>query len=133
MSAVLAVWPEHERYIEGSLRDRSETVLATSEQISALLLRLADSAAGGLDALCSDYRFMCQEIVLPEEVYFRRNEKYRLSSFAEAYQEVYSNREKMDKYMTGLLLSNVLWDPHARSIEHYVTNYLPSYPMWPII
>jgi SAM-dependent methyltransferase len=100
--------------------------LDLSEQIVAIILRFAEHSSRHLDGFCEDYRFLCEELVLPEEVNFRRYGRYRLASFADAYREVYSNDEIMRRYMAGLLVSNVLWDPHARAIESYVNRYLPS-------
>lgn len=122
----LATWPEHSRYLEASFADRPPTVLDISDEIAAVVLQLAEHSPHGLTGICEDYRFLCQEIILPEELHFRRNGCYRLASAADAYREVYSNQPLMRRYMSGLLMSNVLWDPHARAIESYVTHYLPS-------
>jgi 2-polyprenyl-3-methyl-5-hydroxy-6-metoxy-1,4-benzoquinol methylase len=124
----LALWPEHQKYIETSLADRSDAVLGVSEQIATFVMRLAEHSPKRLDGFCADYRYLCEEVVLPEEVHFRRNGSYRLSAFADAYREWYSNDEKMSRYMTGLLVSNILWSSHARAVEHYVNNYLASLP-----
>ena len=124
----LALWPEHTSYAETSFAERPEPVLDISERVAALVLALAEQSAHGLDGFCGDYRFLCEQIMLPEELYFRRHGRYRLSLFSEAYQEWYANDEKMSRYMIGVLVSQLFWDPHARAIEHFVNRYLPSLP-----
>src|SRR5262249_960516 len=56
--------------------------------------------------------------------YFRRYGRYRLSTFAEACQEVYLNDTVMDKYMKGLLLSQVLWSNHGMVQKFFVEKFL---------
>lgn len=126
VSRQLALWPQHAKFLDVSCANRPAEVWQVSEQTADLILRLANRSPQGLDGFCQDYRFLCERIVLPEELHFRRYGRYRLSSFADAYREVYSNRENMGRYMAGLLVSNVLWDPHARAMAHFVNCYLPA-------
>ncbi len=78
--------------------------MAATEEFAAMVLRIVDSSNETLDTYCADYRFMCSEF-LAEELHFRREHDYRLSSFEQAYEEVYSNTEYMDRYMRFILLS----------------------------
>jgi 2-polyprenyl-3-methyl-5-hydroxy-6-metoxy-1,4-benzoquinol methylase len=123
---LLERWPAHGDYVEKSFRDRSPDEMTVSERIAACALRLAGRTEGGLDALCDDYRFLCEKIVLPEEIHFRRHGRYRLASFADAMEECYANAPFMARYLNGLMLSNVLWRNHAGAIASYVCEYLPS-------
>lgn len=127
LDETLARWPEHARFLEKSMANRSETVLDTADRLSAIILRLADADPGGIDAAIADYRFVCDEIVLPEEIYFRREGRYRLSSFAEANEAVYANAPLMRRYMNGLLITNVLWHNHCHAMNDFVTEYLPRF------
>jgi len=126
ISRLLELWPHHGDYVDKSFADRSPEVTATSEQIASCVLKLAGHTAGGLDGLCNDYRFLCEKIVLPEELYFRRHDRYRLSAFADALRECYTNAPYMARYMNGLLISNVVWHNHAQAISSYMREYLPS-------
>jgi SAM-dependent methyltransferase len=128
VSHLLARWPDHADYVDKSFADRTPEVSESSDRIAGCILKLAAEAPGGLDALCDDYRFLCEKIVLPEELHFRRHNRYRLSSFAEAEKECYANAPYMARYMNGLLLSNVLWHNHACAISSYIHEYLPSRP-----
>jgi 2-polyprenyl-3-methyl-5-hydroxy-6-metoxy-1,4-benzoquinol methylase len=68
---------------------------------------------------------MC-EMVLAEEVFFRRNDRYRLSSFADAEREVYADKAFMTRYMNGLLLSQVWWHNHSAVMRYYQDHFLPN-------
>ena len=121
-------WPDHQKFMEKSFDNRADDVVQVSEKLAQCILTLANDEEGGIDALCDDYRFLCEDIVLPEEIYFRRNGKYRLSSFDEAEAECYANAPFMARYMNGLLLSDVLWVNHASAFANFVTDYLPRLP-----
>lgn len=124
-SEILRRWPEHETYIDKSLADRKPEVMRVSDTLSDVVLRLADDIPGGIDTLCDDYRFLCEKIVLPEELHFVRNGRYRLSSFEDANRECYANAPFMNRYMNGLLVSDIIWDNHAHAIGSFINHYLP--------
>lgn len=121
-------WPEHRSFIDKSLADRSSDVLIVSNRLAGLIQRLAVDMPGGLQQLCSDYRFLCEEIVLPEELHFRRFGGYRITSFEEANAECYQKPEFMNRYMNGLLVSYVLWNNHAHAVASFVNAYLKMLP-----
>lgn len=127
VSAVTANWPEHAAFLRRSMEGRAECVISVSERIAEAIFAIAD-ATDGLDKLCSDYRFMCEKILLPEELHFRRHGTYRLSRFEDANAECYSNDGLMRRYMSGLLLSNALWSNHAHAFAYFVNKYLPELP-----
>ena len=107
-------------------RAATRTVKAVSDEVARLVLALGAAQAAGLDGLIDDYRFLCETIVLPEELHFRRHGGYRLSRFVDAERECYANAPFMNRYMNGLLLSNILWANHAYAFAAYVNGYLPS-------
>jgi 2-polyprenyl-3-methyl-5-hydroxy-6-metoxy-1,4-benzoquinol methylase len=122
---VVARWPEHADYVAKSLDGREPAVAAVSEELARIVLTLGADAEGGVDGLIDDYRFLCEVIVLPEELYFRRHGTYRLSRFADAERECYANADYMNRYMNGVLVSNVLWSNHAHAFAAYVNAFLP--------
>lgn len=126
LARLLARWPEHAGYVAKSLEGRDAAVSAVSNEVARLVLALGGAQAGGVDGLIDDYRFLCEAIVLPEELHFRRHGAYRLSRFADAERECYANAPFMNRYMNGLLVSNVLWANHACAFAAYVNDYLPS-------
>lgn len=94
-----------------------------------LLNRLADwiirISNGKIKNLCEDYKFL-NLLLLQEELYFRRHKSYRLSSFKECNELLYSNSEFMEKYMNGLLLSQIFWSNHFRVFEYFENTFLKS-------
>lgn len=128
VDTVATAWPEHAGFIAKSLAGRSDAVLDVSERLSDAILKLAPDIEGGMPALVADYRFLCEEIVLPEEIHFRRHDSYRLSRFEDANRECYANAPFMNRYMNGLLLSDVLWSNHAHAFAYFVDHYLPRLP-----
>jgi 2-polyprenyl-3-methyl-5-hydroxy-6-metoxy-1,4-benzoquinol methylase len=126
VSAVLERWPDHAKFLAKSFAGRSPPLLQTTEEIASLMLRVAEHRKRPLSAFVDDYRYLCEEIVFPEEMFFRREGRYRLSTFAEANAEVYANGPLMDRYMNGLFLSDALWVNHASAMNDFATEYLPQ-------
>jgi 2-polyprenyl-3-methyl-5-hydroxy-6-metoxy-1,4-benzoquinol methylase len=123
--AVAARWPQHQKYLTKTFAGRSGPELEFSEKLARLILTLARSTEGGIEHYIDAYRFLCEDIVRPEEMHFRRTGRYRLQSFDEAYRTVYSDRAFMTKYMDGLLLSDCLWFNHALCMKNYRLEFLP--------
>lgn len=128
VDCVLNVWPAHENLATKSFEERSPEVIEISNKMAGLIETLAAHQPEGLEGLCRSYRFLCEKIVLPEELYFRRNGTYRLSTFAAAQREVYANAPFMRAYMDGLLISDVMWCNHAHAMNYYVNRYLRMLP-----
>ena len=125
VDGAVAFWPDHQTFIEKSFAQRSESALQISNRLAESILKLSEDIPGKREALYRDYRFLCEDIVLPEEIHFRRHGSYRLTSFEDAFRECYGNAEYMARYMNGLLLSNVFWDNHAQAFNYFVSSYLP--------
>lgn len=126
IAEVLATWPEHGRFLRTSFQDRSPELLRTTEQIVTLLGRVADDRGQPIAFFAEAYRYLCEHIVYPEELFFRREGRYRLSSFAQAATEVYDNAELMARYMDGLFVSDALWLNHASAMNDFASVYLPT-------
>lgn len=124
-SEVLATWPEHASFLAARFADPEDPTLPLSEEMSRLVLKLM-----GFDvpAYCKGYRWMCETFV-NEDLFFRRHGCYRLSSFADANQQVYAQQDYMDNYLKGILLSQILWANQARSFQFYVDQFLSKLPV----
>ncbi|MBF0340844.1 MAG: class I SAM-dependent methyltransferase [Magnetococcales bacterium] len=122
LEALLALWPDHRRYLEASFALRSPEALAATERTAALVERLAGPE---LPRYCEDYRFKCR-LVQMEELHFRRTGHYRLSSFAQAKAEVYDNGPFMERYLNGILMTHIFWSNHAAVMHGYQTVFLPG-------
>lgn len=126
MDAVLTLWPEHQKFLRASFQDRSEALSRTTEVVVDLLCRIAEDRNHTLSDYAEDYRFLCEKIVYPEELFFRREGRYRLSTFEEAAREVYDNAPLMTRYMDGLAVSDALWLNHANAMHDFACAYLPN-------
>lgn len=123
VSALLDVWPEHEAYCGARFRDDPPDFARRCDDLAGLALTLAGDR---LDTFCRDYRWMCERF-LDEEFYFRRHGKYRLDTFEQAYAEIYNNDSYMSRYVNGILISQIVWTPHARAIDAFRTKFLPAH------
>lgn len=124
VEATIAQWPEHEQYCQKRFAADAPDFLARCEEFSALALRMVGDA---LPQYVCDYRWMCEEF-LEEEFFFHREGHYRLSSFAEANAKIYANGKYMSRYVHGILISQILWDPHARAFDLFRTRFLTTLP-----
>ena len=113
--AVLDDWPDHAKYVRKSFAARDARQLATTELLAQAALVLEGER---LPALAANYHWTCDRL-REEELHFHRTGSYRLSTFAEADREVYSNDEYMEHYVDGLLLSQILWFNHVGSCNFY--------------
>ena len=118
--ATLREWPEHEDFLRKSIVGRSLEVLNLTEEIATSVLLLAGDR---VNEVVAGYRWMC-EMVLEEELHFRRHQAYRFSSFDEVNAAVYQQREQMACYMDGLLWSQVLWSNHVHTLDFYLSRFI---------
>ena len=102
----LAVFPEHESVPGAALqRSRSPEHLALSEDIAGQVLRIGGD---NLDTLLRDYAWL-SNVVLAEELHFRRTGSYRLSSFDEDARTIYGDALYMSRYMNGCSPRRCWW------------------------
>lgn len=113
---VTDVWPEHADYLAKSYAVRTPALLDTSDEMAAVVLRLAGENAV---QMAKDYRWLC-DIIREEEFNFARTNAYRYSNFAETNEHVYSDDVFMQRYMHGLLYSHVLWFMHLSSLHFFL-------------
>lgn len=120
VDAVVAEWPDHGSYMLKSFQVRSPGQIAATEVAAAASRKLMD---GKEAKFAADYRWTCDQL-RDEELFFHREGRYRLSTFAEANAEVYSNHEYMGRYVNGLLLSQILWFNHAATFEMFLNRVI---------
>lgn len=124
----IAAWPEHEPTIATSIYNRSDEVMRDTENSADLVTKVAAENGIPIDKICKDYRYFCEEMILASEIFFRRNGRYERSTFEEAYRDIYSKPDVMEKYMNGLLVSGVFWHNHACALTFYRSQFLPMLP-----
>lgn len=118
--AQLNEWPEHEPFLKLRFSGLTNSALALSEQLAEMVLKLVGN---DLPSYSRDYHWMCK-MLIEEDLYFRRKGRYRRTTFEEAYKDIYSNSEYMERYIRGLLFSQLLWRNQAQSFEFYVSRFL---------
>ncbi|MEE9433208.1 MAG: class I SAM-dependent methyltransferase [Sphingorhabdus sp.] len=123
VKTTLDIWPEHCSYCDTRFENDTPEFLDRMEQVAKLVIA---NTGDDLPRYCKDYRWMCEEF-LKEELYFARHNEYRLSTFEEANREVYSNAEYMPRYVRGILISQILWDPHARAFDYFRSQFLDQH------
>lgn len=77
-----------------------------------------------LDRLSEAYRVISTD-TLREQIYFRRNGRYRYSTFSEVADKVYFDEAYMSNYMYGLALTQHLWPNHLE-ISRFFRESLPG-------
>lgn len=112
----LAVFPEHQTALGKRFTERT----AFDEDLAGWLSAIV---APDPQRYFEAYRWLTGA-VLEEELHFRREGRYRLSSFAEAEALVYADAAYMSRYMDGLLLSQLWWGNHAAVLEFYRDRFL---------
>ena len=121
---LLAAWPDHAKYIQRRFGDDDPEFLARSEEVAALIMKLLGEA---IDEYCQDYIWMSTNFN-EEQLYFLRNKRYRFSDFASVFANVYGNDAYMSRYVHGILLSQIFWKNHARSIDYFRCHFLATAP-----
>ena len=90
-AAVIAEWPEHEKFLSRSFGMHSDADLNVLESYAADILQLIGS---NLESHCRHYHWLCVEFTR-EAMHFLRTGEYRCKTFAEAEAQVYANRPFM--------------------------------------
>lgn len=114
--------PDQEKFFKKRFENLPDDQMAAMNELASHIEKLIAEAPGDFFA---DYVWLCEE-QLKEELYFRRHHKYRLSTFEEAYREVYSNKEYMTRYMNGLLMTQLWWANHFEIIDYYRNAFLAT-------
>lgn len=122
LEAQKRVSPAHTKFLDRRLSNADATEQAFLDKIASWIFKLFPD---GIDELASDYAWLCEQQI-EEELYFRRNKRYRLNTFQEALDAVYSDREYMTKYMNGLLMTQLWWSNHSAVMQYYAGTYLNS-------
>jgi 2-polyprenyl-3-methyl-5-hydroxy-6-metoxy-1,4-benzoquinol methylase len=121
-AAALQAWPDHEKFVRASLTSGDRGFKSRLENVATDVVALTGD---DLDIFADDYRWMC-EVFREEQFYFRRHKKYRRSTIEEAIRDIYANPPYMARYVNGILLTQVLWQNHARAIDIYRHRFLPG-------
>jgi 2-polyprenyl-3-methyl-5-hydroxy-6-metoxy-1,4-benzoquinol methylase len=104
---ILIKKPAHENFLRAAL-----DIIISSEKTSLEeYIQYCLSMSLSIDYLTDCYLTMVQD-TFNEQVYFMRHKHYRHNSFQQVADNVYFNKEYMDRYMYGLALSSFIWPNH---------------------
>ncbi len=106
--------PMHYRFMTGAL----QRVTADEAERLEQYLAFCRAQGCGHDYLSDCYLTIVND-TLREQAFFRKNGRYRYSSFAEASEAVYFNADYMAKYMYGLAISAFLWPNHLDILRFF--------------
>ena len=120
--AIASVWPEHRKHLERTRAALESDEVALADAAAQRVLRIAGR---DLVAICADYRFLCEQMV-EEQLHFAREGAYRLSTFAEAREQVYDNAPFMRRYLHGLLVGRITWLDQLRMLLLFERSFLPG-------
>lgn len=119
----LAATPQHHRSLTKRLVECEESQIAVLDRLAGQICCIAGEQ---IEDVLHDYDWICRMMV-DEEMKFRRSGHYRISTFKEAVEEVYSNDEFMRHYMNGLLISQLWWSNHTETFDFYEKEYLAGF------
>ncbi len=76
-----------------------------------------------LEYAVDSYLDMCKEFLI-EQLHFSKTGKYSCESSLAARSEVYENRDRMNSYMHGIIISIFLWKSHYLMFEYFIKEAL---------
>jgi 2-polyprenyl-3-methyl-5-hydroxy-6-metoxy-1,4-benzoquinol methylase len=120
----VAAFPEHEEYLRKRFANADAGHMRLVDGLAELIFKVAGDE---IETICADYRWLTG-VMLEEELFFRRNGRYRLSTFQEALDTVYSDEAFMTRYMNGLLVSQLWWRNHTDVLGFFRDTFLPGNP-----
>jgi 2-polyprenyl-3-methyl-5-hydroxy-6-metoxy-1,4-benzoquinol methylase len=113
--------PLHHRFLTDAL-----SALGESDR-DELLQYFGFCIHKGLDLtyLAEAYNLIVTDMQV-EQIFFRRNKRYRHTRFAEVANSVYFDDSYMRRYMHGLALSTFLWPNHRVMRDFFIRTFPPS-------
>ena len=120
----VAAFPEHISYLARRFAGEDAAALTFADELAVAIERLSGDE---LATVYRDYRWF-SDVMLEEEIFFRRNDRYRLTRFADAVEQVYANAPFMGRNMNGLLASQLWWRNHSEVLRYFRDEFLPGNP-----
>jgi len=119
LDCVLSISPSHEKFLKNSFKSRTEREISFSKEIATYILKLKSD---DLFNCIKNYLWTCEQLTT-EGLYFKRNYSYRFTKFKDVAEQVYTKPDYMNKYLDGLLLTQVLWKNQFDAIFHLKNYY----------
>lgn len=122
---LLSLDPKQEKFLSRRFSSLSKREKRNIEEIA---LKCVELAGDHTDQCIEDYLWYCKNQV-EEELFFRRNGRYRRTTFQECVDDVYSDLAYMTRYMNALLFTQVWWSNHTELMSYYREAFLPLIPV----
>lgn len=119
ITAVGKETPLHRDFMDRSLSQLTDEELERFETF----LEFCEHRGKTLGYVATCYLTIVND-TLAEQMYFLRNKKYRASNYAEVADLVYHNKDYMDRYMYGLVVTAFLWPNHVE-MGRFFREHLP--------
>lgn len=113
--------PLHGKKLREGFSRGGQTFLNSSEELLERIVGYLSKRKKNILYIVDCYLDLCNEM-MHEQIHFRKTGRYSCDSFEDANRKVYSNPQKMQAYMDGLLLSQVLWRHHYDVYRYFVDN-----------
>lgn len=120
LTQIKTINPLQTTFLEESLKELPSEELDTLDAY----IRFCEKAHVDIDYLATCYDLIVKD-TFKEQVFFKRNKRYRYSSYDEVASKVYLNDEYMKKYMYGLAITSFLW-PNHRAMKEFFLKTLPK-------
>jgi 2-polyprenyl-3-methyl-5-hydroxy-6-metoxy-1,4-benzoquinol methylase len=106
--------PMHKGFVERALAGLTSEELVRFE----LFLGFCERGGASVEHIAGCYLTVVED-TLGEQMYFLRHKKYRHSNYPEVADFVYHNREYMNRYMYGLVVTAFLWPNHVHMARFF--------------
>ena len=110
--------PIQERFLEGVL---AQLAPSDTQDLEALINYYLHHGLT-MDDVANSYMTVVDDF-LTEQTYFRKNKKYRYSTFNEVKDKVYFSEDYMGRYMVGLSLTQYLWPNHKKLLDFFKATF----------
>jgi 2-polyprenyl-3-methyl-5-hydroxy-6-metoxy-1,4-benzoquinol methylase len=131
LDLILKQNPLQKKRIIEFVQTQDEIYLDFADNLSMLLYNRVFNKYVEQEVIIKSYNQTCMEL-LREQIKFKKTGKYSAVDSNTVKSEVYDNKEKMKRYIIGLLLSYLFWPNHYGIIRFFqdclneskITNYL---------
>lgn len=117
--------PLHGKKIKKNINSFDEKYFELANNFFSKYNDYLTSVNKDLDFGINAYLRMCADIMY-EQINFQQTGEYSYTSYDEVKERVYDNKEIMEYYINGLLLSQFLWQHHYYILLFFL-NSLPKY------
>ncbi len=124
LSEIGKAWPEHARRLQIAHDQLSEAGSATAEANAALVCLVHSNR---LVEIARNYKETC-EVILDEELFFRRNGHYRAANVEQAEDILAAYPDFWPRYLDGLPATQILWTNHVESCAFLKTLVVAQNP-----